>query len=333
MSPEIPIIDIGKFLSARPEDRMETVREVQRALEEIGFLIISGHGVPEPLIDRVSKATLAFFDRPEDEKMRFSVPGRPNRGYGAMRSRTVGIVEDATLKRSLQEGYGLGRMERPSDPRYMVDAVKGAFVDNIFPDEPKDFEPAIRDYYAKVSDVFRTMMRVFAVALELPEDYFAPMMTNSDHTLRLTHYPALDRPPEPGELRAGAHTDTGIMTILHIDDTPDSLEVKTRSGEWIFVNRVPGTFVVNVGDLLMRWTNDKWVSNSHRVVNPPFVNGRAARRLSIVTFCQVNSDTMIKCLPTCQGPGNPPRYEPITSEEYKRGSYSRLYGLKPQAAE
>jgi isopenicillin N synthase-like dioxygenase len=225
-------------------------------------------------------------------------------------------------------------MDLSGDPYYGGAAGQGRFVPNVFPERPADFEPAIRAYYAALERLYRTIMRMFAVALDLAEDHFEPMLTHIENTLRLTHYPALERAPEPGELRAGEHTDGGICTILHIDDTPDSLAVKTRSGKWIFVNRTPGTFVVNIGDLMMRWTNDKWVSTVHRVVNPPFVNGRAERRLSIVTFCQVNHDTVIDCLPNCSGPGNPPRYEPVRSDEFKKKSYAQVYGLpQPAAAE
>jgi isopenicillin N synthase-like dioxygenase len=257
MSSKIPVVDVAKFLNANPADRAETVRKVQRALEEVGFLMISGHGVSESLIERVSKASLAFFDRPEEEKARLSIPGHPNRGYGAMQSRTVGLAKDPTLLKSLQEGYGFGRMELSDDAYYRVGAAQGRFVPNVFPDSPTDFEPAVREYYSEINRLHHTIMRLFAVALELPEDYFEPMLTHVENTLRLTHYPALDREPRPGELRAGTHTDGGILTILHIDDTPDSLQVETRSKEWIFVNRVPGTFVINIGDLMMRWTNDK----------------------------------------------------------------------------
>jgi isopenicillin N synthase-like dioxygenase len=331
MSSEIPVINVSQFLSSNELDRVRVVRQVRQALEEVGFLRISGHGVPPSLIERVSKASLDFFDRPEGEKARYVRPDRPSRGYGAMRSRTVGIAQDPTLKKSLQEGFGLGLMEPPADPTYRADD-DGGFTPNIFPDTPADFEPAMRDYYAHMQRLCRTIMRMFAVALDLPEDYFEPMLTHSAHTLRLTHYPALDKEPEQGEQRAGAHTDTGILTILHIDETPDSLQVETRSKKWLYVNSEPGTFVINIGDLMMRWTNDKWVSNMHRVVNPPFVNGHSARRLSIVCFCSVNADTMIECLPNCAGPGNPAHWPPIRAGEYQAMRMRTRYGLKPPVA-
>jgi isopenicillin N synthase-like dioxygenase len=332
MSLEIPVIDVAQFLSANELDRARAVRQVRQALEEVGFLTIAGHGVPESLIERVSKASLDFFDRPEEEKARCSIPQQPNRGYGAMRSRTVGITQDPTLLKSLQEGYGLGPMEIPSEFDNESKEMGEREIPNVWPGSPADFERAMREYYAHMQRLFHIIMRMFAVALELPADYFEPNLTHSASTLRLTHYPALDKEPLPGEQRAGAHTDTGVLTILHIDDTPNSLQVETRSKKWIYVNRVPGTFVINIGDLMMQWTNDKWTSNTHRVVNPAFVNGRSARRLSVVCFCSVNNDTVIECLPNCSGPGNPPRYAPIRSGEYQAARAATRYGLKAPAA-
>ena len=323
MPDEIPLINVSQFLSSNELDRHRVIEQVREALEEVGFLRISGHDVPERLIERVSKASVEFFDRPESEKVRFSMPAHPSRGYGAMRSRTVGITQDPTLKKSLQEGYGLGPMEAFDEDE------DGRFVANIWPDSPADFQPAMREYYAHMQRLCRSILRIFAAALQLPEDYFEPMLSQSAHTLRLTHYPALDKEPEPGELRAGAHTDTGALTILHIDETPESLQVETRSKKWINVNHVPGTFVINIGDLMMRWTNDKWVSTMHRVVNPPIVNGRSARRLSIVCFCVVNDDTVIECLPNCYGPANPARYPPIRAGDYQALRMQTRYGLKP----
>lgn len=321
----IPLINVSQFLSANEGDRSDVVGQVRDALEEVGFLRVCGHGVPQSLIDRVSKASLDFFDLPESEKLLCRLPDHPSRGYGAMRSRTVGITQNPTLKKSLQEGYGLGPMQEPDGG--------GRFVANIWPRSPADFEPAMREYYAHMQRLCRSMLRILATALELSEAFFDPMLTRSAHTLRLTHYPALDRAPEPGEERAGAHTDTGVLTILHIDETPDSLQVETRSKKWINVNHVPGTFIINIGDLMMRWTNDKWVSNMHRVVNPPFRDGRASRRLSLVCFCSVNDDALVECLPNCSSACNPARYEPITAGEYEALRMATRYGLKPPGSD
>jgi len=331
MTSPIPLIDLSLFLASR--DRATAVAQVQRALEEVGFLMISGHGVPDELIARVNRASLDFFDRPDEDKMRFvpTVPG--SRGYNAMRGRTVGVAQNKNLRPSLQESFAVGPVDIRPEPPAGVKKVGRDVAPNIWPDAPTDFEPAMRDYYRAMDRLYLSLMRLLAIALELPEIYFDDKVNRHASLLRLTHYPALDVEPMPGEERAGAHTDIGALTILHIDDTPNSLQVKLRSGEWIFVNREPGAFIINIGDMMMRWTNDKWISNTHRVVNPPFVNGRSKRRLSLVYFCQTNNDTIVECLPNCAGPANPARYPPIVAGEYSAMRAAMRYGYDLPKAE
>lgn len=328
----IPLIDLEKFSSANELERARVVAEVRKALEEIGFLMIAGHGVDQSLIDRVTNASLTFFDRPDAEKSRFSSTKPGARGYNAMRGRTVGKTHDSTYLASLQESYAVGRTSVSDDPYFFTKEAGHSFAANIWPDSPSDFEPAMTEYYNAMERTYRTIMRLFAVALDLPETYFDKTIDKHGSLLRLTHYPSLDSEPLPGEYRSGAHTDGGALTILHIDDTPNSLQVKLRSGEWINVNRIPGAFVINIGDMMMRWTNDKWTSNWHRVVNPPMVNGRSNRRLSLVYFCATNYDTVVECLPNCSEPGNPARYPPIVSGKYAEERFNKRYGIEEPAA-
>jgi len=326
MSSHLPVIDLRLFETGSEIERARIVAQVRAALEGIGFMMIAGHGVDQTLIDRVSRASLDFFDRTEQEKLACVTTKPGNRGYNRMRGRTVGIATDPALLKSLQESYGIGRIDVPDEPYFKAPSRQATFAENIWPDKPADFELAMKEYYGEMERVFFTVMRLFAATLDLPPAYFDKKIDRHGSVLRLTHYPALDRAPLPKEERAGAHTDNGILTILHIDDTPDSLAVQLRSGEWIYVNRVPGTFVINIGDLMMRWANDKWVSNVHRVANPPLVNGRTSRRLSLVYFCQCNDDTVVACLPNCTGPENPPRYPPIVAGEYTAMRAALRYG-------
>jgi isopenicillin N synthase-like dioxygenase len=145
--------------------------------------------------------------------------------------------------------------------------------------------------------------------------------------MRLNYYPAQSGPPRPGQLRAGAHTDYGGLTILSGEDVPGGLQVRTRDGRWVDVPTSPTTFVVNIGDLLMRWTNDRWLSNLHRVVNPPLDEAARRHRLSIAFFNHPNYDALIACLPT-QGAA---RHAPVLSGDYRDVKYAKT-GLTSAAA-
>ena len=169
------------------------------------------------------------------------------------------------------------------------------------------------------------LMRLAALALDVDEAFFDDKVDRSIGTMRLNYYPAQPSPPRPGQLRASAHTDYGGFTILSGEDVPGGLQVRTRGERWVDVPTSPTTFVVNIGDLLMRWTNDRWLSNMHRVVNPPAPVAPGAARLSIAFFNHPNYDTLVECLPS-QGPAKHP---PVLSGEYRDMKYAKtgLTGL------
>ena len=170
-----------------------------------------------------------------------------------------------------------------------------------------------------MSGLIVVLMRLAALALDVDEGFFDDKVDRSIGTMRLNYYPAQSAAPKPGQLRAGAHTDYGGFTILSGEDVPGGLQVRTRGGDWIDVPTAPARFVVNIGDLLMRWTNDRWLSNLHRVVNPPAGAGPTGARLSIAFFNHPNYDTLIECLPT-QGPA---RHPPVRSGEYRDLKYAK----------
>jgi isopenicillin N synthase-like dioxygenase len=167
-------------------------------------------------------------------------------------------------------------------------------------------------------------MRLAALALDVEETFFDEKVDRPIGTMRLNYYPAQRVPPAPGQLRASPHTDYGGFTILSGEDVPGGLQVRTRDGRWIDVATTPTTFVVNIGDLLMRWTNDRWLSNMHRVVNPPVAEGPSPPRLSIAFFSHPNYDVLIEGLPS-QGP---PKQPAVLSGEYRDLKYEKT-GLAP----
>ena len=161
------------------------------------------------------------------------------------------------------------------------------------------------------------MMQLTALALGLEEHFFDDKIDKHITAMRLNFYPEQTRPPKPGQLRAGAHTDYGAFTILNGESVPGGLQVLAKNGEWIDVETDPQTFVINIGDLLMRWTNDRWVSNTHRVVNPPASVASQAKRLSIAFFQQPNHDAVIECI----APRGQAKYPPVRSGEYRDLKY------------
>jgi isopenicillin N synthase-like dioxygenase len=175
-------------------------------------------------------------------------------------------------------------------------------------------QPTFSAYYDALAALAARVMRLMAIGLGLAPDTFEPAIDHHTSALRALHYPDLAGVGvEPGQLRAGAHSDYGTLTLLRQDDAPGGLQVQRVDGVWHDVPSTPGAYVVNVGDALERWTNDRWVSTLHRVVVPPAGTERDCERFSIAFFHNANWDAVIDCLPTCCGPDRPPRYGPITA--------------------
>jgi isopenicillin N synthase-like dioxygenase len=313
----VPVVDLAPFLAGDPAGRRRVVDEVRRACEEIGFFTIVGHGVPPELQRRMYDVSRAFFDLPPEEKRRVKRP-RPEqmRGY-------IGFG-DENLSYSLgQAGYDLkelfaiGPVDVPDDEYYRRPAAYPAFAPNVWPERPAGFRDTWSAYWRAMSALAHRLMGVFALALDLPEDWFADKIDRHISGVRVINYPDQPEPPEPGQLRAGAHTDYGLVTILKSENAPGGLQVRTRAGAWVDVETVPDSFVCNLGDMMMQWTNDRWVSTLHRVLNPPRDRALGSRRQSLVYFFQPNYDALIECLPGCAGPGRPARYEPVTCGEYR----------------
>jgi isopenicillin N synthase-like dioxygenase len=173
------------------------------------------------------------------------------------------------------------------------------------------------------------LMRIFALSLGLDESFFDSKIDKHVSSLRFINYPDQQTPPVEGQKRAGEHTDYGALTILKVEDAPGGLQVRDRAGNWIDVGYVPGTFVVNIGDLMMQWTNDRWISTLHRVMNPPPDAANSSRRISLVFFHQPNYDAEVAYLPTCISAENAAKYPPTTSGAHWRGKNQAARNVRP----
>ena len=331
----IPVIDLTPFREGGPTAGRSVVDAVRNACEEIGFFTITGHGVPAELIERVYRNAKAFYDLPVDEKLKIQKgSGASYKGYTPMRARTIGRSQDASLRPSLNESFAMGYVNVTDDPYFRSPEAGTHFEPNVYPAAPADFKPAIIDYYGAMEELSRLIMRIFASALDVEPRYFLDKIERHISVLRVVNYPALTEVPGEGEQRAGAHADTGAVTLLWNDDPPGrpGLQVRTTGGEWIDVNREPNSYIVNIGNTLMRWTNDRFVSTMHRVVNPPVVNGKSLPRLSIPYFCQPAYEAVIECIDTCRSAANPARYPPITSGQILTQRYESSYSLDKAAS-
>jgi isopenicillin N synthase-like dioxygenase len=316
----IPVVDLAPARSGDLRARQQVAREIDRICREIGFFTISGHGVAPEVMDTLRAKAHAFFALPIEEKRKASHPiaGTP-RGYRAMGLEALAYANDRITPPDLKEFYHLGRESWPNEPYYACEEAQRYFIPNLWPREPAGFADAAAAYYAEMEKLVELMMRLAALALGEGEHFFADKIDKHITAMRLNFYPEQQTEPKPGQLRAGAHTDYGTFTILNGENAPGGLQVLGKSGEWIDVATEPRNFVVNIGDLLMRWTNDRWVSNMHRVVNPPPSIAARAKRLSIAFFHQPNYDAMIECI----APPGQAKYPPVRSGAYRDRKYQQ----------
>jgi isopenicillin N synthase-like dioxygenase len=283
-------------------ERRSVAGEIGRACEEIGFVTVVGHGVDEQLVERTAASARAFFDLSEAEKRSLS-EGEPRQGLPAYRplrteslAASLGQKTPGDLKESLDWG--------PAVPGYG------------WPARPPELRGLLEEYFAGLSGLGERLRRLFALALGLPEDWFEDAFRDHSSSLRVVNYPDPQGDVEPGQLRAGAHTDYGCMTILRTEGAPGGLQVQTRAGDWLEIEAVPGSFVVNLGDMMARWTNDRWQATLHRVAVPPVDRRLGSRRQTIVFFHDPRGDALIDCIPGCADEDNPARYEPVTALEH-----------------
>ena len=315
----VPVIDISAFREGDAATRRQIAGEVRKAVEEIGFLSVTGHGVSDGIINRIRSESLALFDLPLAEKEKYLHPsGNLNRGYTPFEGEYNGASTGRPAPADLREGYIFGQFAS-KDPAGTDSAVAShAYQPNIWPDVMPGLTGTFKDYYSAVAGFNTVLLEIFSAALELDPAYFRENFRDHSSVVRILHYPAQDAPPPAGQLRCGAHTDFGSHTILLADDSPGGLQVLTLSGEWVDVIPPANAFIINIGDMMKMWTNDRWRSNEHRVANPPTDGGPSGDRLSIAFFTYPNPDAVIECIPTCLAPGDRPKHTPVLAGDYRR---------------
>ncbi|MEM7538603.1 MAG: 2-oxoglutarate and iron-dependent oxygenase domain-containing protein [Chloroflexota bacterium] len=315
---QIPVVDITPFREGDEAGSNHVIKAVSSACEEIGFFTITGHGIPSDLIMQMYGLSRTFFDLPTEQKLTVKQTG----------DELGGLMYFPMMAESLAASLG---DKRPGDFKESLDFGPG-FMGDAWPTALPTLKQVWYDYYAAMSDLATCLRHIFAAAIGLPKTYFDDKFDRHHSSLRVLNYPEQQVDPLPGQLRAGAHSDYDFLTILWADewaeDSPGGLQAQHRNGDWIDVPTIPDSFIVNIGDAMMRWTNDRWISTVHRVVNPSTEARLQSRRQSIPFFHGANKDAVIECLDAFCDATHPPKYEPITYGEYTQLKYRQAHGVE-----
>jgi isopenicillin N synthase-like dioxygenase len=316
----IPVIDLSAYFADAPGALDATAAALRTALEDIGFFILINHGVPQPLIDRTFTEARRFHAQPLDAKMALRL-NEHNNGYMSMGRYAVWTSEVNTNdKPDLNEAFFCKRERSPDDP--LRRSGRRFVGPNVWPADLPGFRDTVLEYTDTIDALARRLLPVCAVALDLSPDYFNAAFADSQFSFRLSHYPPVTA--APNQFGIAPHTDANFLTFLAQTDIP-GLQVRLPDGGWLDVPYIPGSFAVNSGDMMYRWTNGRFKSTPHRAL-PPI----GCHRYAIPFFLGPHIDTRIDCLPTCQGPENPPRFPPITYEEYLIWWYDANYNAAVQ---
>lgn len=311
----IPVIDIVGLFSSNLGDRQRVAAALADACETVGFFYIINHRVPLSQTADAFRVAEAFFALPYAEKRRYHLAhSNHHRGYFGIGELRADLHEQTSS--DVSEGYEIG-FELAADEA-QTPLEQQMYGPNVWPERPPDFRSVLSSYYTEMLSLGRVLFHGFALALDLPETYFDDKITKPMAQLSLLQYPPQPIPIDAKHLGIGAHTDYECFAILN--QRTSGLQVQNNLGQWIEVPPIPDSFVINVGDCMARWTNDRFASTIHRVIN---LTGKS--RLSIPFFFAANHDTTISCLESCHSPEQPPRYAPVQSGEWIKANLSASY--------
>jgi isopenicillin N synthase-like dioxygenase len=305
---DVPVIDFSPFRQGTTGGKEKVAAQIREACEGTGFFYLAGHGIPQTQIDGIFAASRRFFELPLEARMKLKLTPKQNRGYQPLGSRMYADKADAPDQ---NESFKYQHEYPADDP----DIVEGNRVHarNQWPDGVPGWRETLIAYYDQMERLTNDLLRAFALALELDENYFLGFYKKPLTQINLLHYPPKPIPPGLRQFGLRPHSDTTAFTIL-VQDNNGGLQVE-RGGDWIEVPPIAGTYVINIGDMMARWTNDRFASTPHRVINRS-----GNERYSIPYFAIPDFDAVVSCVPSCMGAGRPAKYPPLKVGDFMQMS-------------
>jgi isopenicillin N synthase-like dioxygenase len=300
----IPVVDLAEFLSGDEARKRAFANNLGKAYEEVGFVAVKNHGIPDDLIADLYKYVQRFFAQPTEVKLKYEkkeLAGQ--RGYTSFGREHAKGFDAPDLKEFFQYGQTVEDGDR----------VKEEYPQNVSVDEVPQLSPTLVDAYRNFEIAGKALLQAIAIYLNLDEHYFDEFVHNGNSILRAIHYPPISNEPKSA-IRAEQHEDINLITLL-VGASADGLQILTKQNEWVGVTSLPEQIVVNVGDMLQRLTNNKLRSTTHRVVNPPRELWGTSR-YSIPFFLHPKGTMNLACLEGCIDEQNPKAFEDATAGEY-----------------
>jgi isopenicillin N synthase-like dioxygenase len=300
----IPVVDLADFTHGTPAQKAAFVQALGKAYEEVGFVAVKNHGVPDELIAHQYEYVQQFFAMPLEKKLKFEIPGLAGqRGYTSFGREHAKGSEAPDLK----EFFQYGQTVEDDDP------IKAEYPENVAVAEIPPFNQTLYNAYRNFEKSGKALLQAIALYLDLDEHYFDQYVKNGNSILRCIHYPPITQEPKSA-IRAEQHEDINLITLL-VGASADGLQILTKQGEWVNVTSLPEQIVVNVGDMLQRLTNNKLRSTTHRVVNPARELWHTSR-FSMPFFLHPRSEMSLACLASCIDNEHPKAYPDATAGEY-----------------
>jgi len=300
----IPVVNLADFLSGDPQLKQAFVNQLGKAYEDVGFVAVKNHGIPDELIADLYKYVQQFFALPGETKKQYEIPGLAGqRGYTSFGKEHAKGSDAPDLK----EFFQFGQIVEDNDP------VKSEYPDNVQVADVPSFNTTFTKAYRAFEKSGRALLQAIALYLGLDEHYFDEHIHNGNSILRAIHYPPITQEPKSA-IRAEQHEDINLITLL-VGASADGLQILTKQNEWVGVTSLPEQIVVNVGDMLQRLTNNKLKSTTHRVVNPPKEKWGTSR-YSIPFFLHPKSEMSLACLESCIDASHPKAFPDATAGEY-----------------